>query len=87
MVLSKTILYQKLWNFKFYKRIKWLWKRTHFFEKKNATDTQITNFHMHAIVLEQNIKCEDNLGAVASAKSQTSAIEEKGSYVDVIWRN
>ena len=39
---------------------------------------------MHAIVLEQNIKCEDNLGAVASAKSQTSAIEEKGSYVDVI---
>ena len=41
---------------------------------------------MNDIVLEQNINREDILGTVASEKSPTSDIEEKGSYIDVIWR-
>ena len=45
------------------------------------TDTQVNNSQKN-ILLEQNIKREDNLGVVASEK--TSDIEEKGSYIDVI---
>ena len=48
------------------------------------TDTQVNNFQKNDIVLEQNIKREDNLRAVASEKSQTNDIEERGSYIDVI---
>ena len=49
--------------------------------KTNITDTQVNNSQKN-ILLEQNIKREDNLGVVASEK--TSDIEEKGSYIDVI---
>ena len=56
----------------------------HISSKTNITDTQVNNFQKNDIVLEQNIKREDNLGAVASEKSQTSDIEERGSYIDVI---
>ena len=60
-------------------------EKIHISSKKiQPADTQVTNFHMNDIVLKQSIKCEDNLGAVASEKSQTSEIEEKGSYIDVI---
>ena len=59
-------------------------EKEHISSKINTTDTQVTNFHMNDIVLEQNIKCEDNLGAVALEKIQTSDIEEKGLYIDVI---
>ena len=59
-------------------------EKEHISSKKNTTDTHVTNFQMNDIVLEQYIKCEDNIGAVASEKSQTSGIEEKGSYIDVI---
>ena len=54
-------------------------EKEHISSKKNTT-----NFQINDIVLEQYIKCEDNIGAVASEKSQTSDIEEKGSYIDVI---
>ena len=39
---------------------------------------------MNDMVLEQNVKNEDNLVASASGKNQTSDIEEKGSYIDAI---
>ena len=54
-------------------------EKEHISSKKNTT-----NFQINDIVLEQYIKCKDNIGAVASEKSQTSDIEEKGSYIDVI---
>ena len=59
-------------------------RKEHISSKKNTTDTQVNNFQMNDIVLEQNLKREDNLGAFASEKSKTSDIEEKGSYIDVI---
>lgn len=59
-------------------------KTNTFLRKQILLITQVNNFQKNDIVLEQNIKREDNLGAVASEKSQTSDIEERGSYIDVI---
>ena len=59
-------------------------EKEHISSEKHTSDTQVNKFQVNDIVLEQNIKREDNLEAFASDKNQTSDIEEKGLYIDVI---
>ncbi|XP_078314580.1 uncharacterized protein LOC144619708 isoform X2 [Crassostrea virginica] len=59
-------------------------EKEHISTEKNTTDTQVNNLQMNDIVVEQNIKDENNLGAFASEKNQKSDIKEKGLYIDVI---
>ena len=59
-------------------------EKEHISTEKNTTDTQVNNLQINDIVVEQNIKDENNLGAFASEKNQKSDIEENGLYIDVI---